>query len=99
VFRRTPDARVLGADEALTAAQALGLFCALGNNNIRAGAVADMCLLDRPWSAAKCRLVADDLRLTLKNGAIVWNRESAEACIADRAESALHSLLRAHRFG
>lgn len=74
VSRRTPYGRVLGAEEALTPEQALGLF--LREPSICVGVAADLCLLDRPWQAARQRLAAADVRLTLRAGQTLWNRDA-----------------------
>lgn len=76
VARRTPDGRSLGADEALTPEQALALFCANPDSALRASTRADLCLLDRPWSAARERLLAADVRLTFKGERCLWDREA-----------------------
>lgn len=99
VLRRTPDGRALGADEALTPEQALELFCSAKCAKIQAGAPADLCLLDRPWSAARNRLAASDIRLTLKNGTIIWSREPVDDCSAGQPQLLPVSLQCAHRFG
>lgn len=79
VSRRTVTGALVGPDEALTPDQALALY--LGDpltleteRWIEPGAPADLCLLDRPWSAARSRLLADDVRTTIIGGSIVHDR-------------------------
>ena len=79
VGRRTRDGIVIGGDEALTPEAALALYLAdpqdLGRQRrIAVGDVADLCLLDRPWSAVRDRLVSGDVRATLIGGRLVHQR-------------------------
>jgi predicted amidohydrolase YtcJ len=79
VSRTTRDGIVLGAQEALTPEEALCLYLAdpldLGRQrHIAPGCSADLCLLDRNWDSARTRLSAYDVRLTLINGDIVYDR-------------------------
>jgi predicted amidohydrolase YtcJ len=79
VSRRTEGGETIGADEALTPEQALGLYLADPLNLARErrtepGAVADLCLLDRPWAEARLRLEAGDVRMTMIGGSIVHDR-------------------------
>jgi len=79
VSRTTRDGIVLGAQEALTPEEALCLYLAdpldLGRQRrIAPGCPADLCLLDRDWDAARTRLSARDVRLTLVDGDIVYDR-------------------------
>jgi predicted amidohydrolase YtcJ len=76
VSRRTRDGAMLGADEALTPEEALGLFLAdpvaLGRTRVvEVGAVADLCLLRRPWRAAREDLSAGLVRASLIGGRLV----------------------------
>lgn len=76
VSRRTAAGALVGVDEALTPAQARDLFLAdpLDLSRIRqveVGAAADLCLLDRGWDAARTRLDAGDVRLTMIGGSII----------------------------
>jgi predicted amidohydrolase YtcJ len=79
VSRRTRSGAVVGPDEALTPEESLALFlkdpldlsC---ERALAAGAVADLCLLDRPWQEARLRLVADDVRLCWASGRIIYQR-------------------------
>lgn len=75
VSRRAPDGRVVGLGEALTPEQALGLFSGRSSRGLRVGARADLCLLDRPWSAARGRLQSGDLRRVLRAGQVIWDRD------------------------
>jgi predicted amidohydrolase YtcJ len=79
VSRTTRDGIVLGAQEALTPEEALCLYLAdpldLGRQRrIAPGCPADLCVLDRDWDAARTRLSARDVRLTLVDGIIVHDR-------------------------
>lgn len=78
VDRRTPAGTVLGADETLSPEQALALFTgdplAPGGppRRIAPDASADLCLLDRPWAAARTRLDAVQVIATLRGGELIW---------------------------
>lgn len=79
VSRKTREGLVLGAEEALTPEEALTLFLAdpldlTRERQVEPGADADLCLLDRDWGAARTRLSAADVRLTIVDGNIVHNR-------------------------
>lgn len=79
VSRRTMDGAVLGGGEALSPEDALALFLAdpdnLGQRRaIRAGAPADLCLLDAPWAVARDVLSADLVRATWIDGRLVHDR-------------------------
>lgn len=76
VSRRTAAGALVGVDEALTPEQARDLFLAdpvdLSRvRRVEVGAMADLCLLDRGWNAARRRLDAGDVRLTIIDGSIV----------------------------
>jgi predicted amidohydrolase YtcJ len=74
VDRRTPQGRVLGESERITPERALALFTSppgapgAAPRRIRVGALADLCLLDRPWSEARGRLVRDDVAAAFCGG-------------------------------
>ncbi|MET0179479.1 MAG: amidohydrolase family protein [Novosphingobium sp.] len=79
VSRRTAGGAVIGAGEALSPERALRLYLAdpldlPRQRTIGPGAPADLCLLDRPWSQARRRLRADDVRATLIGGSVVRQR-------------------------
>ena len=79
VSRRTAAGETIGVDEALTPEQALALYLAdpldlARERRIEPGAVADLCLLDRPWADARLRLEAGDVRMTVIGGSIVHDR-------------------------
>ncbi len=63
-----------GEDEALTPEEALALFTGppeapgAGPRKVAPGQAADLCLLDRPWSAARADLASVGVRLTLVGG-------------------------------
>lgn len=76
VDRRTRDGAWLGAVEALTPEAALDLFLADPHDFSRArelavGMRADLCLLDRPWTAARASLSARHVRATIIDGRVV----------------------------
>jgi predicted amidohydrolase YtcJ len=70
-----------GEGEGLTPEEALALFtgtsCApgAGARRIAPGEPADLCLLDRPWSAARRELASVEVRLTLVGGQQVYRAE------------------------
>lgn len=79
VTRTTRNGAMMGAEEALTPEAALTLFLAdpvdLGiERRIEPGSPADLCLLDRPWSDARDRLSAADVRATWIGGSICHDR-------------------------
>ncbi len=79
VSRTTRSGLKIGADEALTAEEALTLFLADPHDltlqrRIEPGARADLVLLDRPWGQARLRLSASDVRMTIGGGVILYNR-------------------------
>lgn len=77
VERRSRHGVVLGAAEALTPEAALALFLAplsapgAAPRRIEVGAAADLCLLDRPWAAARVDLAAVRVAATLKLGRLI----------------------------
>lgn len=76
--RETRDGALLGPDERLSADEALALFLGTAAapeqpRRIRPGAVADLCLLDRPWRAASRILSADCVRATLRDGTLIYD--------------------------
>jgi predicted amidohydrolase YtcJ len=78
VDRRTEAGNTLGPDEALTPEQALALFTSPSQRpgaaprSIEAGAPADLCLLDRPWSAARSELSSGLVVATIRDGRLIW---------------------------
>ncbi|MDE2301313.1 MAG: amidohydrolase family protein [Sphingomonadales bacterium] len=79
VSRTTAAGQVIGAGEALGPEAALSLYLAdpldlQSQRRLGAGAHADLCLLARPWAAARTRLSAGDVRLTIIGGSIVHQR-------------------------
>jgi len=81
VQRASPSGARLGPGEALSPEQALALYTAtpddLGGppSRVATGAVADLCLLDRPWRAARERLSSDDVLATWCAGRPAWARD------------------------
>jgi predicted amidohydrolase YtcJ len=77
VDRRTRNGACLNQDEALTPEQALALFTGpatrpgAGPRAIHVGAVADLCLLDRPWRDAREDLAAVQVRTTIRAGTLI----------------------------
>lgn len=79
ISRRTREGRLIGEDEALSPEEALQLFIAdprdlRSERAIAKGSPADLCLLDRPWADARSRLQASDVRMTIIDGSIVYDR-------------------------
>jgi len=71
--------RELGAEERLTPEQALALFTGslespANPRRIAIGGDADLCLLDRPWSAARSVLSNDCVRATFVAGTSIFDR-------------------------
>ena len=82
--RRTASGDAIGLEEALTAEAALELFLGAPETpgapqSITVGAVADLCLLDRPWRAARERLSSALVRATVIGGAVVMERAERAA--------------------
>jgi len=81
VTRRTLGGAVLGAAERLTPERALALFTSPPNapgglpRPVNLGAIADLCLLDRPWSSARSDLSSATVRTTLRAGRVIWSRD------------------------
>ena len=80
VDRRTLSGRVLGDAEGLSPEEALALFSGDplapggGLARIAQGSSADLCLLDRPWAAARADLAAVEVAATVQNGRLSWRR-------------------------
>lgn len=89
VDRLTAAGDRLGADEAITPEQALALYAspleAPGTAwpPISVGDVADLCLLDRPWAAARRALGEVDVALTLKAGEPIWRGDTITSGLAN----------------
>lgn len=78
IARESGGGAVIGADEALTPEEAISLFLAAPDDlrrerRIAIGEVADIALLRRPWSEARHRLTADDVRMTIADGSIIYD--------------------------
>lgn len=88
VARRSRSGIALGPDETLTPEQALALFTGAAEapggpgRRIAVGAVADLCLLDRPWKQARLRLCSEDVRATLRGGEPIYLREPLEQVVS-----------------
>lgn len=82
VERRSRGGRALGAAEALTPMQALGLLCTDPQRpgrqarTLALGAPADLCVLDRGWKALLGDLAATRVRLTLRAGEAIWREDA-----------------------
>jgi predicted amidohydrolase YtcJ len=79
VTRRTAAGQLLGVAEMLAPEAACRLYLGMPTNpgraprTIAAGAVADLCLLDRSWVTARGALSAVKVDLCLRQGEIIWN--------------------------
>ncbi len=78
VHRKTPTGAKLGELECVSPEQALRLFTSPASNPggpmvpTIMGAVADLCLLDRPWREARLRLQHEDVKMTVRGGEIIY---------------------------
>ncbi len=85
VDRRTEAGHVLGGDAPLSPEDALALFTTPAEapggapRRVAVGASADLCLLDRPWRAARAGLTSEAVRATWCAGRLVYDRPSAPA--------------------
>lgn len=85
VDRRTRAGRQLGVAEKLTPERALALFTGSAEapgsvpRQLAIGAVADLCLLDRPWHQARERLEGNDVLATLRDGELIYHRDRIAA--------------------
>ncbi len=82
--RRTASGQAIGRDEALTPEAALELFLGAPESPgapraVEVGARADLCLLDRPWRAARAVLSSEMVRATWIDGRIVMARDARPA--------------------
>ncbi len=81
VERTSAGGRCLGPGERLTPEQALALFTSppeapgAAPRRVGVGAVADLCLLDRPWRAARGSLSSGNVAATLRDGRILWRSD------------------------
>ena len=80
VARQSASGAVIGAREALTPERALALFTTRPSDpggvprRVQKGAVADLCVLDRPWREARLALNAAHVRATLRGGTFTYDR-------------------------
>jgi predicted amidohydrolase YtcJ len=78
VTRRTASGFLLGQDERVSPEQALAGFCTRAEDpggtprSIVPGAVADLCLLDRPWGQARRDLGRCRVNATLRGGELIF---------------------------
>ena len=82
VERRSLGGAVLGARERLSPEEALALFTTRSEapggptRRVEVGEIADLCLLDRPWSLARDDLAAARVVLTLRAGSVISRAET-----------------------
>jgi predicted amidohydrolase YtcJ len=82
VERHTASGTALGAPESLSPERALALFTTASEapggapRRVRPGALADLCLLDRPWSAARRALASEHVAATWVGAELVFCREA-----------------------
>lgn len=83
VDRRTADGTALVPGEALSPEQALALFTSPTPGGpprrLEVGVTADLCLLDRPWSAARRQLERSHVVASWCEGRIAWSAEAGSA--------------------
>ncbi len=78
VERRTYAGAALGAEEALTPERALALFTSPAEapgataRSLAVGARADLCLLDRPWAAAREELRNELVAAAIRTGELIF---------------------------
>ncbi len=83
VERRSEAGHALGEREKLTPEQALALFTSPADapgavsGPLEVGAPADLCLLDRHWAEARCRLHSNDVCATFRGGELIYRRSDA----------------------
>ncbi|HET9629642.1 MAG TPA: amidohydrolase family protein, partial [Novosphingobium sp.] len=82
VTRQSAAGHTIGPAERLTPEQALMLYLGQGDapqqaRRIAVGAPADLCLLDRDWSAARTDLERGLVKLTVRSGETLFTRPSA----------------------
>jgi predicted amidohydrolase YtcJ len=86
--RQTRAGAPLGAAEALTPEAALDLYLGAPRNlamrrRVEAGAPADLCLLDRPWSRARMALGSVQVRATVIGGRVVHDARPGNRPVHD----------------
>jgi predicted amidohydrolase YtcJ len=84
VTRSTAGRAIIGEHESLSPEEALALFSGPldmpgAPPEIRVGAAADLCLIDRPWSRARTDLSDVRVSKVIKAGRIIWPDQSASA--------------------
>lgn len=81
VSRRSRAGFVIGQGEQLSPEQALALFTSAADDpggasrTIAVGEVADLCLLNCTWHEARSRLCSEDVRATLRAGALIFAQD------------------------
>jgi len=84
VDRRSRAGIALGQAEQLSPEQALALFTSAADDpggasrTIAVGEVADMCLLNCTWHEARLRLCSANVRATLREGRLIYQREQGK---------------------
>ena len=80
VHRETALGEVIGEREKLSPEQAISMFTSSAetpggpSRQISPGRTADLCLLARPWSEARTRLLSDDVAMTVMGGTVTYRR-------------------------
>ncbi|MDP3139618.1 MAG: amidohydrolase family protein [Burkholderiaceae bacterium] len=78
VDRKTRSGQPLNTDEALSPEQAFDLFLGAppgrwaSRRTLCVGDAAQLCLIDKPWAAARQNLAGTRVRLTLRDGNAIW---------------------------
>ena len=81
VLRRSTGSVTFAPEEALSPERALGLFTTPLEDPggtpraVQVGGIADLCLVDRPWSSAREALAETQVAATWCGGRLVWRRE------------------------
>ena len=83
VDRKTKSGHHLGRQESIPLDIALQKFIGDLSNpfeprQIKEGQAADFCLLDAPWSSLKCNLSDQNVRMTIMDGEIIYDRTQKE---------------------
>ena len=80
--RKTQDNKTIAEREAIEPEEAFALFMPIRKsfdeieNQIKPGYQANFCILDRPWSQARTRLLKEDVQATITNGVLAYKRDN-----------------------